>query len=106
MTVSPNLHLSWTAVPVADLLLCQTLLQTVSIGESAKPEPTTNEHWRFCLYVLYERGVSLIGPGPKALIGPVDIRDVREASKKDLLEEWEPKLQDPTPRAGLSSRPP
>jgi len=46
--------------------------------------------------VLYERGVSLIGPGPKALIGPVDIRDVREASKKDLLEEWEPKLQDPS----------
>src|SRR5271157_5202951 len=82
MTVSPNLHLSWTAVPVADLLLCQMLLQNSVNRRSAKQEPTTSELWRFCLYVLYERGVFLIGPGPKALIGSVDIRDVREASKK------------------------
>ncbi len=53
--------------------------------------PYGNE-WLLNLHVLYECGVTLVGPEPKKLIGPVDINLVREASKRDLYEEWEPKL--------------
>jgi len=68
------------------------------------PRPYVNEgkvssyvygnEWTLNLYVLYECGIALYGPDPKDYFKPVSIEKVREASKRDLLEEWEPKLKD------------
>jgi len=51
--------------------------------------------WIMELNELYQHGVALVGPSPKKLIKPIDINSVREASKKNLLEEWQPKLTNP-----------
>lgn len=77
------------------------------LGEKETPKtqrPYVNEdnvrlceygnEWTLNLYVLYERGIALYGPNPKNYFQPVSMEKVREASKKDLLEEWEPKLKD------------
>ncbi len=53
--------------------------------------------WLINLYALHERGISLVGPQPKELVRPVPIKEVREASRRDLLEEWEPKTREPQP---------
>jgi hypothetical protein len=45
--------------------------------------------------VLRECGIALIGPPPIELVGPIGIEDVREASRRDLIEEWLPKVSDP-----------
>ena len=37
-----------------------------------------------------------MGPNFKTLVKPIDIEDVREACIRDLFEEWEPKITDPT----------
>ena len=58
--------------------------------------PYGNE-WLLNLYVLETCGITLVGQKPKELIPPIDIRDVREASKKNLLEEWEPKTRELQP---------
>lgn len=51
--------------------------------------------WLLNLYVLYECGIALIGPNPKDLIGyPIDIEEVRRASKNDFHQEWEPLRKD------------
>lgn len=73
-------------------------------GVPKNPRPYVNEdnirlceygnEWMLNLYVLYENGIALYGPDPKDYFKPVSIEKVREASKKDLLEEWEPKLND------------
>lgn len=55
------------------------------------------DEWLINLYVLYECGITLLGKNPKQLIQPVDIEDVREASRKNLLEEWEPKSKEKNP---------
>lgn len=53
--------------------------------------------WAINYFVLYECGIALVGPDPKALLKPVRIEDVREASKKNLIEEWQPKLKKKDP---------
>lgn len=52
--------------------------------------------WLLNLHVLYECGIALIGPNPKELVKAIDIKQVRAASRKDLYEEWAPKLQNPS----------
>lgn len=51
--------------------------------------------WTVNLYALQECGVALVGPLPQQIFPHVDIRDVRAASRQDLIEEWLPKLADP-----------
>ncbi len=58
--------------------------------------PYGNE-WLVNLYVLHQRGIPLVGQEPRALIPPIDIRAVREASRQNLLEEWAPKTKEPEP---------
>lgn len=53
--------------------------------------------WILDLYVLQECGVTLVGADIKKLIKPIDIDDVREASQRDLMEGWLPKLENPKP---------
>ena len=66
----------------------------INEGRFWDPDPVYGNEWLINLYALYQCGVSLVGPDPKTFIGPIDISDVREASKRDLLEEWQPKLRD------------
>jgi len=44
---------------------------------------------------VHECGVTLYGVPVKELVEPVAISQVREASKKDLHDDWAPKLHDP-----------
>lgn len=60
------------------------------------PDPGYGNEWLLNLYVLREFGIALIGPDPKIFIGPIDTAAVREASRRDLLEEWKPKLTAPS----------
>lgn len=64
-------------------------------GDFWDPDPRYGNEWLINLHVLHEYGVALVGPDPRTLIRAVDINAVREASRRDLLEEWEPKLNDP-----------
>jgi predicted nucleotidyltransferase len=66
----------------------------INEGRFWDPDPVYGNEWLINLYALYKRGVSLTGPDPKTFIGPINISEVREASKRDLLEEWQPKLRD------------
>ena len=50
--------------------------------------------WTINLYALQETGVAIIGVKPSQMFPQVTIEDVREASKQDLLNDWEPKLND------------
>lgn len=67
----------------------------VNGGAFWEPDPPYGNEWLLNLYVLRECGIALIGPEPAELIGPVAIEDVREASQRDLVEEWLPKADDP-----------
>lgn len=51
--------------------------------------------WTINLYALQETGVAIVGPEPSQMFPTVTIEDVREASKQDLLDDWQPKLDDP-----------
>ncbi len=70
----------------------------VNGGKMWSPDPPYGNEWLLNLYVLYECGIHLVGPDPKILIGhPISTNAVRDASKKDLHQEWEPLLKDPSP---------
>ncbi len=55
--------------------------------------PAGNE-WIINHYLLSKHGISLEGPNFNELIPPIDIRTVRQASARDLFEEWVPKIDD------------
>jgi len=64
-------------------------------GQMWNPDPPYGNEWMLNLYVLYESGIALVGPDPKILINhPINIELVREASRKDFHQEWEPLLKD------------
>ena len=67
----------------------------INQGDFWDPDPPYGNEWLLNLYVLHECGIALAGPDPKALIGAVDIDLVREASRRDLMEDWVPKIDDP-----------
>lgn len=56
------------------------------------PEALYGNEWLINNYLLYKYGVPLIGPEFKTLIKPIDIKEVRKASAKDLFREWVPKI--------------
>lgn len=53
--------------------------------------------WLLNLHALHEHGVAIVGEDPKRLIHTVNISDVKEASRKNLYEEWAPKLKEKNP---------
>lgn len=67
----------------------------VNGGAFWDPDPRYGNEWLVNLYAVRECGIALAGPEPNELIDPVKIEDVREASRRDLFEEWVPKLDDP-----------
>jgi len=54
------------------------------------------DEWTLNLYVLYQYGIALLGPDPKELIKSVKLDEVREASKRNLIQEWQPKINNPS----------
>lgn len=57
--------------------------------------PAGNE-WIINHYFLSKHGIALEGPDFKELIPPIDIRRVRQASARDLFQEWVAKIHDAT----------
>lgn len=53
--------------------------------------------WLLNLFQLYEYGIALEGPDPKNLIQTISITDVINASRRNLLKEWMPKLKEKNP---------
>lgn len=51
--------------------------------------------WIINNYLLYQHGITLIGQEFKSLINRIDIKEVQKANIQALLEEWEPKINDP-----------
>ncbi len=51
--------------------------------------------WIINLYALQECGQVITGPNLDTMLPNVTIEQVREASKKDLLKDWVPKIDDP-----------
>lgn len=58
------------------------------------PKAPYGNEWLINNYLLYQHGVSLIGPDFKTLIKPINIRDVQKTCIRDLFEEWQPKITD------------
>jgi Domain of unknown function (DUF4111) len=57
--------------------------------------PAGNE-WIINHYLLAQHGSALEGPTFDELIPPIDIHDMRQASARDLLQEWVPKIDNAT----------
>ena len=55
--------------------------------------PAGNE-WIINHYLLLKHGIALEGPDFNELIPPINISNVREASARDLFQEWVPKIDD------------
>jgi len=55
--------------------------------------PAGNE-WIINHYLLSKHGIALDGPDFNELIPPIDIQSVRQASARDLFQEWVPKIDD------------
>jgi len=55
--------------------------------------PAGNE-WIINHYLLSRHGIALEGPDFNELIPPIDVHLVRQASAKDLFQEWVPKIDD------------
>jgi hypothetical protein len=55
--------------------------------------PAGNE-WTINHYLLARHGIALAGPDFNELVPPIDLHDVRQASARDLFQEWVPKIHD------------
>src|SRR5215472_2148534 len=55
--------------------------------------PAGNE-WIINHYLLSKHGIALAGPGFNELVPAIDIHRVRQASARDLFQEWLPKIDD------------
>lgn len=55
--------------------------------------PAGNE-WIINHYLLSKHGIALEGPDFNELIPPIDIQTVRQASARDLFQEWVPNIDD------------
>jgi len=58
------------------------------------PEALAGNEWIINHYLLSKHGIALEGPDFNELIPPIDIHDVRQASARDLFQEWLPKIDD------------
>ena len=55
--------------------------------------PAGNE-WIINHYLLFKYGIALEGPAFRELVPPIDVLLVRQASARDLFQEWLPKIED------------
>ncbi len=60
------------------------------------PQAPYGNEWIINQYLLYYYSVALKGPEFSSLVDkPIDIKDVQDACRKDLVDEWQPKIQEP-----------
>ena len=64
------------------------------------PEAPAGNEWIINHYLLSKHGIALEGLDFNELIPPINIQNVRQASARDLFQEWAPKIYD---RAWLSN---
>src|SRR5438445_4971116 len=57
-------------------------------------EAPAGNAWIINHYLLSRHGIALEGPDFNELIPPIEIHDVRQASTRDLFQEWVPKIYD------------
>jgi hypothetical protein len=57
-------------------------------------EAPAGTEWIINHYLLSKHGIALEGPDFNELIPPIDIHLVRQASARDLFQEWVPKVDD------------
>jgi len=84
--------------------ITKNMLSSTKPPKESRPYVNAGKMWNFVygnewilnLYALYEYGIALLGPDPKELIESVSLDEVREASKRNLIQEWQPKLKDPS----------
>jgi len=57
-------------------------------------EAQAGNEWIINHYLLSRHGIALQGPNFNELIPPIDIQNVRQASARDLFQEWVPKIDD------------
>lgn len=57
-------------------------------------EALVGNEWLINHYLLSEHGIALEGPDFKELIPAIDVQNVRQASARDLFQEWVPKIYD------------
>ena len=57
-------------------------------------EAPAGHEWIINHYLLASHGIALEGPDFNELIPPIDIQTVRQASARDLFQEWVPKVDD------------
>ena len=67
----------------------------VNGGKLWTPDPIYGQEWILNGYALYEGGIAVVGPDPKALFRDVGYDAYRDASIRSLHEEWAPLLDDP-----------
>lgn len=58
------------------------------------PEAPAGNEWIINHYLLSKHGIALDGPDFNELIPQIDLRLVRQASARDLFQEWLPKVND------------
>jgi len=58
------------------------------------PEASAGNEWIINHYLLATYGIALEGPDFISLIPSIDIDTVRQASARDLFQEWVPKVHD------------
>jgi len=59
------------------------------------PKAAYGNEWIINLYLLYNHGISIIGPEFSELVQSIKIKDVQQACIRDLFKEWQPKLRKP-----------
>lgn len=58
------------------------------------PKAPAGNEWIINHYLLSKHGIALEGPEFNELIPAIDIKNVRQASARDLFQEWVPKIYD------------
>jgi predicted nucleotidyltransferase len=58
-------------------------------------EADYGNEWLINNYLLYQDGITLLGPDFRTLLPPVEIADVQKACIRDFSKEWQPKISDP-----------
>jgi len=81
----------------------EEMLQSTEPPKVKRPYVNAGKMWQFVYgnewiinkYALYTCGKTIYGSSPHDIMKPVTIEQVREASKRDLQQDWLPKVNDP-----------
>jgi len=92
---SDRLECAFVPIEIMDSLLPPKLPRPYFGGGVFYAKAPYGNEWIINQYLLYHHAIALYGPAYKKLIAPIDIAEVQKACKRDLLEEWEPKIRDP-----------